>query len=529
MAEKEYDVLIVGSGASGGMAAYTLTKSGMKCLLLEAGAAIDFTRQRELKAVSDLPYRGFGKPGRLSHVLQANEFNANQWVDEQQVPYTHDPKEPYNWVRVRMIGGKSLFWARMSFRLSDYEFKAKDLDGFGENWPISYADLAPFYDRVDPIFRVSGRKEGLAQLPDGLFVDDTTPDPESLKRFGAAGKSRGMTLTKIRRSLGNGQFASSFNLLLPPALETGNLTIVPNAVVREITTDKRTGLATGARFVDRQSGRELEARAKIVIVAASCLESTRLLLNSRIANSSGVLGHYLHDQFYIPNGVLAAVPEARDGKAPRGLMGGAGYVPRFCNLRGVASSKKDYLRGYAFDMSAGATPDARYFPTWGEDLQKQIESYRGAAISTTIMGEVLPRFENYVRLDPQVKDAWGIPVLNIHCRYTDNEFKMAKDAVTTISEVCRDAGFEVLSGNDKMLPPGYSIHELGTCRMGDNPKTSVLNKWNQSHDIKNLFVVDGSSFVTGGSQNPTLTILALSMRASEYIVEQARKGVLSRN
>ncbi|MBK9314649.1 MAG: GMC family oxidoreductase [Acidobacteria bacterium] len=523
MINTEYDVLIIGSGASGGMAAYTLTQKGVKCLLLEAGPSIDFQRQRGLKPVYELPYRGFGKPGRLSHVLQANEFNANQWVDEAEAPYTHDPREPYNWVRVRMIGGKSLFWARMSYRLSDYEFKAKDHDGFGDNWPISYADLAPFYDRVEPIFRVSGRKEGLAQLPDGNFVDDTSPDAGALKRFGAAGQSRGMTVTKIRRSLGDGQFASSYNLLLPPAQATGNLTIVSNAVVREITTDKKTGLANGVNFVDRQSGRELHARAKVIVLGASCLESTRILLNSKIANSSGVLGRYLHDQFYISNGVIAIVPEAKDGKAPRGLMGGAGYVPRFRNMK---TKEKNFLRGYAFDIYTGGTPDAKYYPSWGEELNRMIESHRGASIGTTIMGEVLPRYENHVRLDPKVRDAWGIPVLNFQCRYTDNEFNMAKDAVTTISEVCAEAGFEVLNGNDKMFPPGYSIHELGTCRMGANPKTSVLNKWNQCHDVKNLFVVDGSSFVTGGTQNPTLTIMSLSMRASEYLAEQLRKGDL---
>lgn len=523
MAEKEYDVLIVGSGASGGMAAYTLTRKGVKCLMLDAGPPVDFQRHRALKPVYELPYRGFGKPGRLPHVFQANEFNANTWVDEQEVPYTHDPKEPYNWVRVRLIGGKSLFWARMSYRLSDYEFKARDHDGFGDNWPIAYADLAPYYDRVDPIFRVAGRKEGLSQLPDGDFVEDGSPDAEATKRFAAAGRSRGMTVTKIRRSLGNGQLASSFNLLLPAAQATGNLTIVPNAVVREITTDKKTGLVTGVNFVDRLSRRELHAKAKAVVVGASCLESTRLLLNSKIANSSGTLGHYLHDQFYISNGVVAVVPEARDGKAPRGLMGGAGYVPRFRNLK---SREKNFIRGYAFDIYTGSTPDAKYFPLWGEELQKALDSHRGAAITTTIMGEVLPRFENHVRIDPKVSDAFGIPVLNVQCRYGDNEFNMAKDAVATISEVCRESGFEVLSGNDKMFPPGYSIHEIGTCRMGDNAKTSVLNKWNQSHDIKNLFVVDGSSFVTGGSQNPTMTILALSMRACEYLAEQMRKGEL---
>ncbi len=523
MTENDYDVLIIGSGASGGMAAYTLTQKGAKCLLLEAGPLVDFTRQRGLRPVYELPYRGFGKPGKLAHVVQANEFNTNQWVDEQQVPYTHDPKEPYNWVRVRMVGGKSLFWARMSYRFSDYEFKAKDHDGYGDNWPISYAELAPFYDRVDPIFRVSGRKEGLPQLPDGQFIEDKSPDGAVLERIATAGKSRGINVTKIRRSLGDGQFASSYNLLLPSAQATGKLTIVPNAVVREITIDKATGKANGVNFVDRQSGRELRAQAKVVVLGASCLESTRILLNSKIANSSGVLGHYLHDQFYIPNGVVGVIPEAKDGKASRGLLGSAGLIPRFRNLK---TKEKNFLRGYASDLYPGSTPDAKLFPAWGAELQKELESHRGAAIGTTIMGEVLPRFENHVRLNPKVVDAFGIPVLNIQCRYSDNEFNMAKDAVDTISNLFQDAGFEVLSRNDKMFPPGYSIHEVGTCRMGDNPKTSVLNKWNQSHDIKNLFVVDGSSFVTGGVQNPTMTILALSMRASEYIVEQRRKGEL---
>ncbi|MGH9798841.1 MAG: GMC family oxidoreductase N-terminal domain-containing protein, partial [Blastocatellia bacterium] len=313
MAEKEYDVLIVGSGASGGMAAYILTQKGLKCLMLEAGALVDFQHQRTMKPVYELPYRGLGKPGRLSLVYQATEFNANQWVDPEQVPYTFSTKIPYSWGRIRMIGGKSNFWGRMSYRLSDYEFKAKDHDGYGDNWPISYAELAPFYDRVEPIFRVSGRKEGLPQLPDGVFVDDNSPDGAVIERINKVGESRGMRITKIRRALGDGQFASSANLLLPTAQATGNLTIVPNAVVRGITLDKKTGKANGVDFVDRQSGRELHAKAKVVVLGASALESTRILLNSGIANSSGVLGHYWHDQFYIPGGVIGVIPEARNG------------------------------------------------------------------------------------------------------------------------------------------------------------------------------------------------------------------------
>ncbi len=518
-----YDVLIVGSGASGGMAAYTLTQKGVKCLMLEAGPAVDFNRQRGLKPVYELPYRGLGKPGKLPLIYQATEFNANQWVDDAQVPYTYDPKKPYSWGRIRMVGGKSLFWARMSYRLSDYEFKAKDHDGFGDNWPISYAELAPFYDRVEPIFRVSGRKEGLAQLPDGIFVDDNSPDGEVLKRIAKVAQGRGAAVTKIRRSLGDGQFASSFNLLLPTALATGNLTIVPNAVVRAVTIDKQTGKADGVSFFDRQSGRELHAKAKVIVLGASCLESTRILLNSQIANSSGVLGHYWHDQFYIPNGVVAVIPEARNGKAPRGLIGSSGYIPRFRNLK---IREKNFLRGYASDLNPGQSPEAKLFPAWGAELQQQLDSTRGAGLGTTIMGEVLPRFENHVKLDPKVTDAWGIPALHFNCHYSDNEFNMAKDAVNTLSEMFTESGFEVLHRNEVMNRVGRSMHELGTCRMGDNPKTSVLNKWNQSHDVKNLFVMDGSSFVSGGSQNPTLTIMSLSMRASEYLAEQLRKGDL---
>ncbi|BDC47882.1 GMC family oxidoreductase [Bryobacterales bacterium F-183] len=521
---QDYDVLIVGSGASGGMAAHTLTKQGVKCLMLDAGPQVDFQKDRVLKNVYDLPYRGFGKPGRLSHVFQANEFNANQWVDEQEVPYTHAPNEPYNWVRVRMIGGKSNFWARMSFRLSDYEFKAKDFDGFGENWPIDHAELDPFYTRVEEIFRVSGRKEGLKQLPDGNFVPDESPDSGAAKRMAEAGKSRNMTFTKIRRSLGNGQLASSLNLTLPPAMATGNLTIVPNAVAREISIDKNTGLVNGVYYVDRKSKRDLFAKAKYVIVAASCLESTRLLLNSKIANSSGALGHYLHDQFYITQSVVAAVPEAKNGKAPRGLMGGAGYIPRFQNL--TQGEKRNFIRGVAFDFSTGGSPDPRILPAWGTELEEMINTYRGSTISATCMGEVLPRYENYCEIDKTTVDAYGIPVLRFHCKYTDNEANMAKDSVDTLAEVCKDAGFEILSKNDKPFPPGYSIHELGTCRMSDDPKKGVLNRWNQAHDVKNLFVVDGSSFVTGGTQNPTITIMALAMRASEHLVSQKRAGKL---
>ena len=515
----DHDVLIIGSGAGGGMAAYTLTKLGVKCLMLDAGPEHNFERDRSLVAVYDLPYRGFGEPGRFPHLTQATEFDANIWADEKRNPYTYPPNEPFYWVRMRGIGGKTLRWGRASWRLTDYEFRCKDHDGHGDNWPIRYSDLAPYYDRAEPIFRVSGRNEGWPQLPDGKLIADDSPDSTSIQRFRESARKLNVPTTKPRRATGT--LASSANLLLPEALATGKLTIASNSVVREITTGRSTGRANGAHFVDRRSGQDYYVPARAVVLAASTLESTRLLLNSRIANSSGALGHYLFDQFYIKGCITAIVPEAKGGRASRTLMGGAGYIPRFRNLKG---KERGFLRGYAYDFHSGSSPSAAQTGLYGEPMLKALEELRGAGFGMTAMGEVLPRRENHVRINPDVKDAWGIPALRISQTYGANEHAMARDAQQTAEELCRGAGFEVLTTHAQMVPPGESIHELGTCRMGGDPKTSVLNGWNQSHDVKNLFVVDGSSFVSGGSQNPTLTILALSMRASEYLAERMRRG-----
>jgi choline dehydrogenase-like flavoprotein len=517
--KSDHDVLIIGSGAAGGMAAYSLTKLGVKCLMLDAGPSIDFERHRALKAVYDLPYRGFGRPGRFPHVTQASEFDANLWADEKQNPYTHAPDEPYYWVRIRAMGGKTTRWGRASWRLSDYEFKCKDHDGFGDNWPVSYADLAPFYDRVEPIFRVSGRKEGFAQIPDGVFLADESTDSTSVQRFLGACKKQSVPTTKQRRSTGT--LASSVNLLLPEALATGNLTIVANAVVRELSRDPKTGLVNGAHFVDRLSKRDFHVPARAVVLGASTLESIRILKNSgNLADSSGTLGHYLFDQFYVKNVVTAIVPEAKGGAPARGLMGGGGYIPRFRNLK---TREKKFLRGYSYDFGSGGTPSARLLPLYGEALLKEMAQLQNTAFGMTTMGEVLPRFENRCVINPDVKDEWGIPALHISHKYTDNEFEMAKDSMEVAASLCHDAGFEVLSKHWEMVPPGESIHELGGCRMGANPRTSVLNAFNQTHDIRNLYVTDGSSFVSGGSQNPTLTILALSMRASEHLADQLKR------
>jgi choline dehydrogenase-like flavoprotein len=517
----EVDVLIIGSGHSGGMAAKILTGKGISCLMLNAGPIADIGKDTEVRQAYTLPFRGFKQPGRLPHVFQSNEFNANTWVDEKEVPYTVTPGNEYNWVRVRLFGGRSLFWSRQSFRLSDYELKGKSHDGFGDDWPISLADLSPYYSRVEEIFRVEGSAYGLPQYPDGNFVADDRPWSGCMQRFRAAGEQLGIPVCKQRTSLGIDGLASSINLLLPDAFETGKLKAIPNVVVRELRVNPKTGLVHEAHFVDRLSRREMSVKARVVVLAAGTLESTRLLLNSKLANSSGVMGHYLIDQIY-GAGIVCSVPEARDGKTTRELMEGAALVPRFRNLQ---SRSKNFIRGYALNVSSSTHPmDPRNFAAYGKDLQDKLDSYSGSGFHVGIMGEVLPHYEHQVSIDKSAVDAWNIPALHINTRYTDNEFNMARDAVDTSLELAHMAGFELLAKNYDPNPPGYSIHELGTCRMGNDPKTSVLNKWCQSHDIKNLFVVDGSSFVSAGWQNPTMTILSLAMRSSEYLADQMRQG-----
>jgi choline dehydrogenase-like flavoprotein len=341
-----------------------------------------------------------------------------------------------------------------------------------------------------------------------------------MQRLRTVGESLGIPVCKQRRSLGIDGLASSINLLLPDAFETGKLKAIPNVVVRELRTDPNTGLVSEAHFVDRLSRREMSVKARIVVLAAGTLESTRLLLNSKLANSSGVMGHYLIDQIY-GAGIICSVPEARNGKSTWEMMDGSALIPRFRNIQ---TRSKSFLRGYALNVFSSTHPmDPRNFAAYGSDLQEKLDSYSGSGFSFGIMGEVLAHYEHHVSIDKTVVDAWNIPVLHVDTRYTDNEFNMAHDAVDTSMELAHNAGFEVLSKNYDPNPPGYSIHELGTCRMGNDAKTSVLNKWCQSHDIKNLFVVDGSSFVSGGWQNPTMTISALSMRASEYLAEQMRQ------
>ena len=578
-----YDAVVVGSGAAGGMAAHALTVRGLRVLLLEAGKKLDL--DRELKSTEwpyEHPRRGDMPPD--SHALSFNEYTIRQppyaqaakhkhvysyvqgWsgsdysknivVDERDHPYTGTN---YAWVRARCLGGKTNIWGRLALRLSDYDFKAKSRDGFGEDWPLAYADVAPYYDKVDLYLGISGQKENLPYLPDSIFQRPTRLNPGEIKlkrglsRMGrvvtpyrAGVTTEGLKHNKYRmRCFGRGAcgrraggcdihaaFDSPTGLILPAA-DTGRLTVRTNATVREVTVDPKTGKARGVSFIDTETGKSYEARARTVVLAASTLESARILLLSKssahpqgIGNTSGHVGHNFCEHLMGPSVVglvkdLVGKPRTLDDGRPGGF-----YLPRFRNL---SERRPDFIRGYGFEGGGGATMfpgNSLSTPGFGASYKKDVRDRAGAFISMGAFGEVLARYENYVDLDPQVKDRWGIPVLRFHYQFGDNEKKMAADMAEAGQEMFAEAGIEVVEVDRQILTEGWSIHELGTARMGSDPKISVLNQFQQSHDVKNLFVVDGSSHVSASCQNPTWTIMALCWRSCDYLADQFKKGNL---
>lgn len=556
MAEKPvYDAIVVGSGASGGLAAKQLCEKGLKVLLLEAGRSInpgkDFIHH---KWPYDFKYRGRLSPSLAPyHPYITEAWTEHLYSDLREHPYTTEKDKPFVWVRVRAVGGKTLVWGRVSLRMSDLDFKAKSHDGHGEDWPIGYKDLAPYYDLAETIMGISGSIERIPHLPDGKFL------PPVPMNCGEQFLKKGCE--KLGRRLINGRCAvitrdydgrkgchwcgycgrgcdsnSMFNsvvVTLPKALKTGNLTLRPHSMVREVLVDAGTGKARGVGFFDALTKEYMEAQAKIVVLGASTLESTRIMLNSvsathpnGMANSSGMLGRYFCEHIMGP-GVVGLAPALKgrpvineDGR-PTGT-----YIPRF---RNVTTREKNFLRGYGFECKSGATvfpAFAKDLPGFGAGWKRDVKEDYPAVINMAGFGEMLPEYNNYVDIDKNTLDPWSIPVLRMHVRYGENEFAMGQDMADTAEEMMRAAGIEVLVRNRELRTPGWSIHELGTARMGTNSKTSVLNPFCQAHDVKNLFVVDGSSFVSASNQNPTLTIMALCARACDYLVEEYKAGRL---
>jgi len=561
---KIYDAIVVGSGATGGWAAKVLTERGMTVLVLEAGRQLDPKKDfREHTFPYELKYRGVA-PGPQyaprqpiqSRCYAANEYGHHLFVDDIDNPYTTPDDKPFWWIRGRHVGGRSVTWGRQTYRLSDYDFKAAERDGYGDPWPFSYEDLKPYYEQVEKFVGISGSYENLPQLPDSNFLPPMAMTcGERMLKKSVEGKFPGRNviigrvaiLTKAHqgraachycghcdRGCTTHSYYSSPGSTLPAAAKTGKMTLRPNAVVREIIVDPNTGKASGVHVVNQITKRDYEEYGGVIVLCASTLESTRILLNSKsrqypngLGNSSGVLGHYLMDHmFQISAGGFVPVLKGMEYDFSDGRANGI-YVPRFRNIR---DKHPNFIRGYG--MQGGCKQDysfahARQTPGFGAEFKKLVrENPREIPFWLGAWCEMLPRMENRVTIDPEKVDAWGIPALSVECAHGDNERAMAKDALENIKEMADSAGFMTQDTNSTPAPPGFCIHEVGTARMGADPKTSVLNKWNQSWEVKNVFVTDGACFVSQGCQNPTLTMMAITARACDYIANEYKGGNL---
>ena len=559
-----YDAVVVGSGATGGWAAKQLCEAGMKVAVLEAGPKVtpaDFTEHVQ---PFQLKYRG--NSGYLSgtdkkkspelmrdrHIqgllYACRESNYRWFASDVDNPYTTPKEKPFHWIRMRVLGGRSLSWGRQSYRTGDIDFKAASRDGYGNDWPISYEDLVPYYETVEKFIGLSGQAEGLPQLPDSVFLPPMEMSCGERILRQKVKQKMGRTVTMGRVAIltrnHNGRQAchycgpceqgcvtfsyySSPFTTLAAAERTGNLSVITDAVASHVTTDKSTGLASGVAYIERESRTPREIRANIVVLCASTIESTRLLLNSApggLANSSGVLGHYLMDHIYrggasgeLPD--LPAKPWIGPPKRPNGI-----YIPRFRNVDRTITN--GVIRGYgyqgrsapSFDFSASG---------FGAKYKEAVHKHAIWKTGVGVWAECLARYENRVEIDRDRSDAWGIPALKIHVDWSDNDLKLWQDGREEGAEMLEASGHKDVKLTGEPSVPGFCIHEIGTARMGDDPTTSVLNAFNQAHDVKNLFVTDGAAWVSSACQNPTLTMMAITARACDYIVDRHKKGELA--
>ncbi|HEY1901963.1 MAG TPA: GMC family oxidoreductase [Terracidiphilus sp.] len=553
MASKQFDALVIGSGAAGSFAAKELTQRGLEVLLLEAGPNIT---EADFKVPETPRQKGINLKARALAVLKGQYIQArigffgdqfkHLFVNDRKNPYTTPSDDFYLWIRGRQLGGRLHLYGRVLLRMTDYDFKAASNDGFGEDWPISYADMAPYYDQVEEFMGVYGSQDHIPNLPDGKYFK--TPKLTGLEqafKIQVEAKWPDRSVISWRYAAPN---LKRVPLPVLAAKETGRLTIRTDAIVKRITVDAATGKATGVEFIDRLTKKTETVSANVVVLCASTIESIRLLLNSAspkhpngLANSSGLLGRYFMDQ--CPSQVYGTVPDSRgwelDDSAPPDPFyapSGGVYIPRFQNLDHVTNPK--FRRGFAFQGAIG---------------RGYIPNDRPAIFGIMGFGETLPYYENCVTLSHRRKDAWGIPAPHIKCTFSQNENELLREQVRSIKEMVDACGYKIIfSGstfgleNEKEVFPdadwlsrfmfrksfkksmavGAAIHECGGIRMGDDPAKSVLNSYNQCWDVKNLFVTDGSCFPSSGTVGPALTIMALTMRACEYIVKEYKTNSL---
>jgi choline dehydrogenase-like flavoprotein len=555
-----YDVVIVGSGAGGGMAAYTLTKAGANVVMLEAGPAWYASKDSPMLVWNwQSPRRGASTPQR-----HFGEFDANDggWSLDGE-PYTTAPGSRFSWWRARMLGGRTNHWGRISLRFGPDDFRRKSLDGLGDDWPITYDDVKPYYDEVDKLVGIFGSVENLPNEPDGIFHPPPKPRCYELMVKQASDKLN-ITCIPARLSIITKQHGdrsachycgqcnrgcrtrsnfSSPDVLIAPALQTGKLRLITNAMAREVTVNAQ-GQATGVSYVNKTTGLDEHVRARVVVLAASAFESARLLMNSKstmfpqgLANSSGTLGKYVTDT--TGSDVAGFIPKLMDHVAHNedGVGGMHVYMPWWLD-----NKKLDFPRGYHIEVWGGRRGMPGYGfmggiqryngGGYGAKLKEDYRRYWGATIGFSGRGEMIPNDQSFCEIDPTTVDRWGIPVLRFHWKWSDHELLQVKHMQETFRALIAELGGTVFSPMPTreqeygIAAGGVIIHELGGARMGDDPKTSVLNRWSQAHDVNNLFVADGAPFVSQADKNPTWTILALSMRTSEYIADQIKKKAL---
>jgi len=553
-----YDAIVIGSGISGGWAAKELCEKGLKTLVLERGRMVrhgDYPTA--MKEDWELPNRNhmsaeelldYEKQQRLGYSMRPS--TKHWWVKDTEHPYTE--KQRFDWIRGYHVGGRSIMWGRHSYRWSDLDFEANARDGHGVDWPIRYADLAPWYDHVEQFAGIQGQAEGLAHLPDGRFqppIELNCIESHARERIKQAfgrtltiGRTANLTQgihgrgacqyrNRCMRGCPYGAYFSSNAATLPAAEATGNLRLRPHSVVHSIIYDAEQGRATGVRVLDAETGASMEFFARIIFSCASALGSTFILMNSRsdahpegLGNSSGQLGHNLMDHHYRA-GATGQHPGFADryyeGRRPTGF-----YLARFRNLD-KKSERKDYLRGFGYQGHGSRQNWTRGIKEWnkglGADFKDALITPGPWQVGMTGFGECLPYYENKVSLNPDVKDKHGLPTLTMDCAFGDNERAMRKDMMESAAEMLEASGFKEVKTFDTGSYPGLCIHEMGTARMGRDPKTSVLNRWNQVWDCPNVFVTDGACMASSACQNPSLTYMALTARAAHHAVEELKK------
>ncbi len=559
MAANTFDAIVIGSGMSGGWAAKELTEKGMQTVVLEAGRSI----VPEVDYVEHVPtwqvkFRGLRdrKADLQDRPMQLNigdEWNTKFFVNDHENPYTTDPDKPYLFLRGRHVGGRSIMWGRQTYRWSDLDFEANLKEGLGADWPIRYRDIEPWYNYVEDFIGVSGQTEGLPQLPDSKFLPPMEMNCAELAvKEAIANKwpgERMMTIGRVAiltqahrgraachycgpcaRGCVTKSYFSSLHSTLPAAQATGKLTMRPFSVVHSLIYDSQTQKVTGVRVIDAQTKQPVEFHARIVFLCASTLESARILLNSStpefpngLANSSGQLGRNLMDHIF-KGGATGVIPGHEDrvqlGNRPNGI-----YVPRF---RNVKQKHLAFLRGYGFQGRAQRDGWERGsdMPGFGADFKHSLAKPGPWRFSFTGFGECLPNPDNHLEIDKGKVDAWGIPTLKINCKWRPNELAIYKDMGVTAAEMLEAAGAKDVVVSTAQSLPGEGIHEMGSARMGRDPKTSVLNSYNQAHDVKNLFVTDGSFMASSACVNPSLTYMAMTARACDYAVGQMKQGAL---